>query len=181
MKSARILRRRLLLALLLGLFSGCYSQAQPSAPQVCEVDIQQNQNQCTVTVKKPCKTDTTDPTTPVLDESAGDTVFWSPSGYTVSFKPFLGVLSHSPIGNSTVPSGSPAQPVTGDFWCNSLFRQCGYTYGLQQGALTCVDPGIRVVPPSLNLASYLWVVALVGFVSFVVLRIRLRKRDSPAK
>jgi hypothetical protein len=165
---ARILRCRVLLIPILGLVGCYYSEAK----QTCEVDITINQNTCTVTVKPPCTTDSSDHTVPLV--SPGDTVFWNPSGYTVSFKPLLGIFHHTPVGVLTLPSGSPAaKAVTRDGWCSTV-HLCSYNYSLTAGTQLCADPGVHVVPPSTNIWFYAGLVALLGFGTYAVLRIRLR-------
>jgi len=78
-----------------------------------------------------------------------DPLIWTvdpPDGHTYSIK-----FPHArPVSSSTVPIGQ-TQTVTGDGWCNSLGgiinSLCVYPYQLiQDGATTCPDPGVHVVP-----------------------------------
>jgi hypothetical protein len=173
LKQSSIFVRRLLLVPPLVLLSCYYSKAQPSPgkPQDCVVKI--DQNSCQVTVID-CKTSA--PGEPLVD--VNDTVTWeAPIPFWIDFKLIAG-FSHTPVSASRVPSGRK-ETVRRDGWCNSS-ASCYYKYSLtRQGESTpCIDPGVRVVPPSANFVLYLEFVALVGLVglvSFAVWRIMARK------
>ena len=173
MKHSRILACRSLLVLLLGLLTCYYSQAQsPSTKaQSCQVDI--DPGTCTVTVRD-CKTYKGEP---LVD--LGDTVTWNVlTPHTIDFKPLLVFIPHTPFSGSKISSGH-SDTVVGDLLCTKHLK-CYYGYSLtRQGeSKPCVDPGVRVVPPSANLFLYLELVALVGLVglvSFAVWRIMARK------
>jgi hypothetical protein len=176
LKHSRILAFRLLLVPPLVLLSCYYSKAQPppGTVQNCIVDI--DTASCTVTVSH-CTVDANnDPWV-----NLNDTVTWKASTtYSIDFKRYLSVLSHTPVSASTISSGHP-ETVLGDLLCKKHVS-CYYKYSLTRQGETkaCVDPGVRVVtPPSANFVLYLEfvaLVALVGLVSFAVWRIRVRKR-----
>jgi hypothetical protein len=179
LKHSRILACRLLLVPLLVLLSCYYSKAQPppGTVQNCIVDI--DVASCTVTVSH-CTVDANND--PWVNRN--DTVTWKASTasttYSIDFKRYLSVFSHTPVSASTISSGHP-ETVLGDLLCKKHVS-CYYKYSLTRQGETkaCVDPGVRVVPPpSANFVLYLALVALVGLVglvSFAVWRSRARKR-----
>lgn len=181
MKHSRILACRLLLVPPLVLLGCYYSEAQPppGTVQNCIVDI--DTASCNVTVSH-CTVDANnDPWV-----NLNDTVTWKASTtYSIDFKRYLIVFSHTPVSASTISSGHP-ETVVGDLLCKKHVS-CYYKYKLTRQGETkaCIDPGVRVVPPSsANVVLYLELVALVGLVglvSFALWRIMARKRALPLK
>ena len=176
MKSPGIFARLLLLILLFGLLSS-RTQAQTNAagPQNCKAQI--DPNTCKVTISS-CRVDSNGEPFVGLQ----DVVTWSPDTYTVTFKKTSIGLQHTPFPDETF-SSARGEVVQGDWLCRN-FRTCYYSYSLtRQGeSNTCIDPGVRVVPPN-SILVYLWVGALGALVvltGVVFWRLRARNRESSA-
>jgi len=175
LKHSKILACRLLLVPSLVLLSCYYSKAQPppGTVQNCIVDI--DTVGCTVTVSHCAVDANNDPWV-----NLNDTVTWKASTpYSIDFKRYMSVFSHTPVSASTISSGHQ-ETVLGDSLCKKHVS-CYYKYSLTRQGETkaCIDPGVRVVPPSANFVFYLELVALVGLVglvSFAVWKIMTRKR-----
>jgi len=134
----------------------CDSKKAADNSKNCTVSINMvSENKCKVTIKGGCPEDPQRSDWLMVNKS--DYVTWesNPPGsldYSISFKdktPF-----QSKNGTAVVPTGAPAQ-IIGDDSCTSPDRPqgCDYQYSVTQKSAKnpCVDPGVRVVPPSLFL------------------------------
>ena len=160
-------------------FSCCECNAAPGPPtahQDCLVNITVDAHgKCNATVdQSTCAIDPTYQDAPWINPDNGDTVRWSPSGYAAQFNNLLST-QHSPFHNSSVASGY-AESAVRDGWCTRL-RLCKYEYHLNQNGAACGDPGVRVVPPT-GFTFYFLLVALFGFASYAVFKIRARNSRS---
>ncbi len=170
MKHSRILACRLLLVLLLGLLTCYYTQAQ-SPPSTTRL----------VNIRPDCTVDQ-DPVKVSID----DTVTWNPPGPLHRYS--LDFTNESPFAASSVPAGSSAK-VIGTLICNkatvSILTSTGACYFLynpsKDNGKRCADPGVRVVPPPVDVVFYFELGALLVLGTFAVWRIMARKRALPLK
>ena len=164
MKHSRILVCRLLLVLLLGLLTCYYSQAQsPSTARL-------------VNIRPDCTVDQ-DPVKVLID----DTVTWNPPSSLHRYS--LDFTNGSPFATSSIAAGSSAK-VIGTGTCNKATVSfltstpaCYFPYNPSKDtSKPCADPGVRVVPPSVDLVFYFELGALLVLGAFAVWRIMVRKR-----
>jgi len=151
------------------LFATLGFQSQPSSSAPMPLTINSN---CTVSP---------DPA-PV---QIGTDVIWNPPNSSPPYSLDFG--SYSPISTSPVPAGTK-QTVKGSLFCNRYTvsvltgtRLCYFQYSIYKGDhKPCNDPGVRVVPPG-NFGLFIWLVALLGVVSYTFFRMRARNRESLRK
>ena len=164
MKHSRIVACRFLLVPLLALLSCYYSQAQPP-PSTKRPNILPD---CTVD-QDPVKV------------SIDDTVTWNPPGPLHRYS--LDFTNESPFAASSVAAGSSAK-VIGTRKCNKATVSwltstpvCYFLYNpSKDNGKRCADPGVRVVPPPVDVVFYFELGALLVLGTFAVWRIMVRKR-----
>ena len=165
MKHSKILACRLLLVPPLVLFSCYYSKASapPSTPPP-------------VNIRPDCTVDQ-DPVIVSID----GTVTWNPPSPLHRYS--LDFMNESPFAASSVAAGSSAK-VIGTWKCNKATvsfltstRVCYFPYTVSKdNGNRCADPGVRVVPPSVDFVFYFELGGLLVLGTFAVWRIRARKR-----
>jgi hypothetical protein len=170
LKLANVLGYDLLLALTLGVpgYAGVILSTTPVSPPP-------------VTIRPNC---TVDPDT--VEASIDGSVTWNPPDSLHRYS--LDFTDGSPFAAPSVAAGSGAK-VTGTLVCNRLTvgflsstPACYFPYKVSKdNGKPCADPGVRVVPPMVDVLFYLELVVLLGLGTLVVWRIRARKRTSSLK